>query len=560
MKILNHEQGSPEWLAARRRYFTASEAPIIMGASKKSSRRELLHMKATGNEKEFSDYVLNVLFERGHEAEELARPIAERIIGEELFRVSGIDDAEYLLASCDGLTLLHDTGWEHKIWNEIKAQYITDGDVPPEDYWQLVHQFAVTGAEKILYMVSDGTEENCKYLWVQRDEDDIITLMAGWRQFELDLEAAKADPASVAPVVQPKADTIPDLPALVVEIDGDVTETNIVPYSGAVMARIEAISTDLQTDTDFANAESMVKFLDKGEKEIEAVKKAALAKTASIEELFRHLEDLRNAMRDKRLELDKLVKSRKAEIRTEIAQKNLDKYLDHVGDLNSGLGGKYLAAAITLADVQAAMKGKRTIETLEAAADHFVLEAKLAAGQTAELVRGNLKLIEEAGRPELFHDSMTLALKPAEVVRAEITNRTVKADEEARKREEEEAERARIRAEENARIAAEEQQRQQQAAAQATAVEAQAEPTADPKQAERDAEWQIPDAPRKSSAAALRNDLDALREWLNETMDSLNGLSLTTGLGTNTANAISSNLQTFLTMVDEATEEQEAAA
>lgn len=556
MKILNHEQGSPEWLAARRRYFTASEAPIIMGASKKSSRRELLHMKATGNEKEFSDYVLNVLFERGHEAEELARPIAERIIDEELFRVSGIDDAEYLLASCDGLTLLHDTGWEHKIWNEIKAQYIADGDVPPEDYWQLVHQFAVTGAEKILYMVSDGTEENCKYIWVQRDEDDIITLMAGWRQFELDLEAAKADPASVAPVAQPKADTIPDLPALVVEIDGDVTETNIVPYSGAVMARIEAISTDLQTDTDFANAESMVKFLDKGEKEIEAVKKAALAKTASIEELFRHLEDLRNAMRDKRLELDKLVKSRKAEIRTEIAQKNLDKYLDHVGDLNSGLGGKYLAAAITLADVQAAMKGKRTIETLEAAADHFVLEAKLAAGQTAELVRGNLKLLEEAGRPELFHDSMTLALKPAEVVRAEITNRTAKADEEARKREEE-AERARIRAEENARIAAEEQQRRQQAAAQAPAAEA---PAADPKQAERDAEWQIPDAPRKSSAAALRNDLDALREWLNETMDSLNGLPLTTGLGTNTASAISSNLQTFLTMVDEATEEQEAAA
>lgn len=542
MKILNHEQGSPEWLAARRQFFTASEAPIIMGASKKSSRRELLHMKVTGTEKEFSDFVLNVLFERGHEAEESARPIAEELIGEELFRVSGSDDAEYMMASCDGLTLLHDIGWEHKYWNEIKAQYVTDGDVPPEDYWQVVHQFAVTGAEKILYMVSDGTEDNCKHIWVERDEDDIATLIAAWQQFEKDLAAAKADPSSVAPVAQPQADSIPDLPALVVEIEGDVAETNIVPYSTAVKARIESISTDLQNDTDFANAENMVKFLDKGEKEIEAVKKAALAKTASIEELFRHLDDLRATMRDKRLALDKLVKNRKVEIRVEIAQKNLDKHCDHIGDLNSGLGDKYLNPLITLADIQESMKGKRNLESLEAAADHFTLEANLAAGGTAELVRSNLKALKEAGRPELFHDEKALVLKPAEVVQAEITNRITKANEEARKREIDE----RVKAEENARIAAEEQQRREQ--------------TADPKQAERDAEWQIPEAPRKPSPAALRNDLDALREWLNESLDSLNGLSLTAELAVNTASGISNNLQTFLALVEEAAEEQEEAA
>lgn len=540
MKILNHEQGSPEWLAARRKHFTASEAPIIMGASKKSSRRELLYMKATGNEKEFSDYVLNVLFERGHEVEELARPIAEGIIGEELYRVTGSDDTEYLLASCDGLTLLHDIGWEHKLWNEIKAQYITDGDVPPEDYWQLVHQFAVTGSGKILYMVSDGTEENCKYIWVDRDEDDITTLMLAWQQFEQDLEAAKADPASVAPAA-PKAEAaaIPALPALVVEIEGDVSETNIVPYSAAVKARIDSISTDLQTDEDFATAENMVKFLKAGEDEIERVKKAALAKTQSIEELFRHLDDLRESMRGKRLDLDKLVKSRKDEIRNEIAQKHMDALLDHIGDLNSGLGGKYLSAPITIADVQAAMKGKRNIDSLEAAADHAVLDAKLQASKQAEAVRANLKLLDDAGRAELFHDRALLVLKDSAIVQAEITNRIAKADEEARKRAEE-AERARIRKEENDRIAAEEKQRRQQAAVPAPAAEA--KPAADPVQAERDAEWQIPE--RKANPnAGLAGDVAELQEFLSETLDTLNGMRFSSNAVRDLASRLSSGIE-----------------
>ena len=47
MKTLDLIQGSPEWLAARAQYFTASEAPAMLGLSKYKTRQELLREKAT---------------------------------------------------------------------------------------------------------------------------------------------------------------------------------------------------------------------------------------------------------------------------------------------------------------------------------------------------------------------------------------------------------------------------------------------------------------------------------------------------------------------------------
>lgn len=48
MKVHNVQQGTPEWHALRSSYFTASEAPAMMGASKFQTRNDLLTMKKTG--------------------------------------------------------------------------------------------------------------------------------------------------------------------------------------------------------------------------------------------------------------------------------------------------------------------------------------------------------------------------------------------------------------------------------------------------------------------------------------------------------------------------------
>lgn len=48
MKIVDLQQGSPEWHAHRAKHFNASDAPAMMGASKYKTRTQLLQEYATG--------------------------------------------------------------------------------------------------------------------------------------------------------------------------------------------------------------------------------------------------------------------------------------------------------------------------------------------------------------------------------------------------------------------------------------------------------------------------------------------------------------------------------
>jgi len=256
MKILSLVQGSDEWLAARAKYRTASEASSMMGVGP-VSRSELLRMKATGDEQEFSRWVLEVLFAKGHKVEALARPIAEGFIGEELFPVTAVDDAGYLLASYDGLTMCETICWECKLWNDAKAADVGHGKVPDADYWQVVQQLLVSGAEKCLYMVTDGTPEKSVFMWVGVGDvcNDFEVLLDHWGQFDADL----ASYVHQEVVVEAVGHAPEDLPALRVEVTGMVTASNLAAFKDHALAVFGGINTELSTDSDFANADKTVK-------------------------------------------------------------------------------------------------------------------------------------------------------------------------------------------------------------------------------------------------------------------------------------------------------------
>ena len=112
MKIANVQQGSVEWLELRATKFTASEAPSMMGYGW-ISRDELLKQKATGITPEVLPD-LQEIFDKGHAAEESARPLIEEKIGEELYPATAVsDEYDWLLASFDGVTMLEDIVFEH---------------------------------------------------------------------------------------------------------------------------------------------------------------------------------------------------------------------------------------------------------------------------------------------------------------------------------------------------------------------------------------------------------------------------------------------------------------
>ena len=95
MRTLNLAQGSPEWLAHRRTTRNASDAPAMMGVSPYVTRAELVRQYATGVQREIDERT-QAIFDRGHEVEPALRALAEKIIGEDLYPVTGVSDDGYL--------------------------------------------------------------------------------------------------------------------------------------------------------------------------------------------------------------------------------------------------------------------------------------------------------------------------------------------------------------------------------------------------------------------------------------------------------------------------------
>ncbi|HGY3556643.1 TPA: YqaJ viral recombinase family protein [Pseudomonas putida] len=405
MQVHNVQQGTPEWHALRASYFTASEAPAMMGASKYQTRNDLLAMKKTGIVEEVTPQ-LQAIFDRGHATEEMARPLVEEMLGEELYPIVGT--AGNLLASMDGATMLGDTLFEHKLWNQKVVAMIRAGELEPHYYWQLEQQLLVSSAERVIFVCSDGTKANFEHLEYRPVAGRREQLVAGWAQFEEDLGSFE--------VKEVKAEVIgaaPDqLPALRIEVTGMVTASNLDAFKSHALEVFSNINTELKTDQDFADAEKTVKWCGEVEAKLKAAKEHALSQTESIDALFKALDDIAEEARRKRLELDKLVKTRKDGIRTEIVMDAAKALQSHIDQIDSTLAGRIRMPKVH-ANFAEAIKGKRTIDSLNEAADSELARAKIEASRIGDLIRTNLVSLNElaANHKFLFSDAQDLVLK-----------------------------------------------------------------------------------------------------------------------------------------------------
>lgn len=458
MKMHALIQGSPEWDALRAAHDTASEASAMMGASPKVKRSELLRMKATGSEKQFSDWVRENLLEKGHEAEAMARPIAERIIGAELFPVTvteGFTDggmALSLLASLDGITEDGDIAWECKLWNAAKAASVRDGEVPDEDKWQVVQQLAVSGADRCLYMVSDGTEERTVYCWVALQDGQLQDLLAGWRHFNMD--RATYQPVEETPPVI--AEAVEALPTVFVQVSGSVAvQNNLSTFDKALRFFLsETLITSPVTDQDFADLDLQIKAMKKAEEALEAAEAQALAQVREVDDFKRTKDMLYELVRKNRLASEKLYKAEQERRKLEIRKNGESRLAEHIRALNDSLGGGVFLPNVP-ADFAGAMKNKRTIASLEDAVATELARAKIAADRLAAGIAENLDVLREVatGYEFLFRDRQELVQKDKEAVDLIARQRV----EEHKKAEEARlvAERERIRKEEAERLVAE---------------------------------------------------------------------------------------------------------
>ncbi|HHA2515040.1 TPA: YqaJ viral recombinase family protein [Stenotrophomonas maltophilia] len=472
MKTVELIQGTPEWHAHRAQHLNASDAPAMLGASTNHSRTDLIRELAAGVPREFSDFVQERVIDPGHEFEAQARAIAEQLVGEDLYPVTGV--AGKYSASFDGLTLLEDIAWEHKRLNQTLRDAMFDGctgtDLPLMYQIQMEHQAMVSQCERVFFMASEWRQTSGgwelveeRHCWYMPNPALRARIVAGWAQLEADVAAFEPGPASEPAPVGRAPET---LPALSIQVTGMVTASNLAEFKENALAVLGSINRELQSDEDFANAEKTVTWCKGVEERIEATKQQVLGQTADIDAVFRTMDDVAAETRKIRLELDKLVAKRKEERRTEIGNTARRAVIDHIQGINETLGAHAMPMPATLvADLQAAIKGKRSFSSMQDAVDAVATNAKITASQAADRIRANIAILaEHADYATLFADRVQLcATKTPEDLRNLVA---------ARIAEHQQAEQARLDAERE-KIREQEQAKAQEAAAAAQASQVQ---------------------------------------------------------------------------------------
>lgn len=459
------EQGSEEWLQFRRAHKGASEAAAVMGLSRTTKRTELLRLKSTGMEKEFSDYVQKHVLDKGHEIEALARPIVEGMIGDDLYpTVWSFGDKS---ASCDGLSMCESIAWENKQYNDEYYSLVSSGEVPDEHMPQCQQVLMVTGAEKLFFTVSDGTEARTAGVWVYPDQDWFNRINAAWAQFDIDLAAYE----HVEHPEKPQAEVTESFPVPFVQVKGELAiVSNLDSFGQQLRAFVGNMTKDPQDDQDFVNLESACKKLKEAEYALGKAEDYALAQFADVNAMRRTVTELKELARSHRLTSEKLVKSQKELIKMRILEGGKKRFYEHVSGLQAEIFGVTLQ--IQQPDFAGAMKNKRTIASLHDAVDTCLANAKIEADSFAKVVRGNIAYLDSAasGLKFLFNDLQAIAAKQPEDFAALVDNRV--AQHKQAEAEKLEAERKRIQEEAEAKARAEQERKLEEERARIRAEEA----------------------------------------------------------------------------------------
>ena len=430
-------QGSDEWISLRTGFSTASEAPSALGVSRHMTRNSLLAQKATGIATEH-DAATMARFARGHKAEQLARPIAESIIGDDLSPVTmtATIGGVPMLASMDGMTFDGETIWENKLWNDDLARCVESNALPEHYTVQMDQQLAVSGARRCLFTCSDGTQERTASCWYMSDAAKLQRLAEGWRQFNHDLDSYRPEEKTQIHIGR-SPDT---LPALRIEVTGAVTSSNLSEFREHALMVIGGINRDLKSDADFVDAEQTVKWCVEAESRLKAAKDLALSQTESIEQAFRVIDDVTAEIRTTRLELAKLVKAEKDARRTEKVLAARAEFDKHVSRLQLDIKGVRLM--VPAPDFGGAIKGLSSIASMDDKLTAALIEGKANANTVAGRVMNNLQSLDSVPQfAHLFADRQELAYKDAETLELLMQKRV---DAEAARLE---AERQRIQAE-----------------------------------------------------------------------------------------------------------------
>jgi predicted phage-related endonuclease len=448
-ELVEHDliQGTQAWSDFRLEHDGASEAAVMLGISDLATRTELLDAKSTGISKEFSEWVQEHILDNGHRVEAMARPLIEQQFGIKLYPV--VYSRGKPSASCDGITMSGSVGWEHKQWNTKLAEAVAAGNLPEKYMAQPQQCLLLTGAEKWIFTVSDGTEENMVSMEIHPDQEWFARILDGWAQFNKDRETHV--PKVIAE--KPKAEVVIELPALFVHAKGEITESNMKEFGIALATRLEEVrAIKLVTDQDFANAKGAATMFREQIQKLKQAKEAMLSQTVTIGEAARMIDAWSEDLRVTALQLEKDVEREDLAKKRAMVDAATVAFNEHVAALEAET--KPTRLNIQMPNFAGEIKGKRNYASMQDAIDTALANAKISADAIAQDVRSKLAWCKAnaEGYGFLFSDMQQIIFKATDDFQLLVSSRIDqhKKAEEAKL----EAEREKIRAEEEAKAKA----------------------------------------------------------------------------------------------------------
>lgn len=192
MRIINLEQGTPEWEASRRETFNASECGLLFECSpfhRKENQQDILALIKYHGLKEYQNKAMIA----GLEFEPVIREYVEKLIGEPLEPLVGCyDEDERFRASFDGITFDGLKILEVKN-SKNTYEHVTQYGEPPRHYLlQVQQQLLVSGAVDCLFAVRNPETGEIVTVSIAPDKEMQKEIIERWLAFEKKYKNAPA--------------------------------------------------------------------------------------------------------------------------------------------------------------------------------------------------------------------------------------------------------------------------------------------------------------------------------------------------------------------------------
>jgi hypothetical protein len=195
--------------------------------------------------------------------------------------------------------------------------------------------------------------------------------------------------------------------SLDVRVKGEITTNNLPEFRAQALAAIAKINRNLKTDEDFGQAELDVKALKSAET---AIREAALRiYSEELQKLSKAVLEVAEECRIPRLEMEKLIAAEKAKVIHALVEKHLAKF-----DICPRL-----AITTYLTAIQTAVKGKRTLESMDAAAADCVASKQKEIHECRTIIAS----FESAHGADLIADREKLEVETPAGLSAELRRR-----------------------------------------------------------------------------------------------------------------------------------------